>query len=102
MICIGNHMLLSAIIPKLHEKACNCLLIMTLEEQWPRSKKSALFSRANISQRKFHPIFGSQTFLSEKTQVLWLNKILLKTCFHGYRACSVSRSAINTSSAIRD
>ena len=27
-ISIGNHMLLSAIIPKLHEKACNCLLII--------------------------------------------------------------------------
>ena len=92
-----------------HEKACN---YMALEEQWPRSKigkdrppKSeifALFLRANIIQRKFHTIFVSQTFLSERTQVFWLNKILLKTCFHGYRACSVSRSAINTSSAIRD
>ena len=39
-------------------------------------------------------MFVSQTFLSERTQVFWLNKILLTTCFHGYRACSVSRSAI--------
>ena len=40
---------------------------------------------------KFHM---SQTLLDEKTQVFWLHKILLKTCFHGYWACSVSKSAI--------
>ena len=27
-ISIGNYMLLNAIIPKLHSKACNCLLIL--------------------------------------------------------------------------
>ena len=45
------NILLSAIIPKLHKKACN---YMTLEELWPRSKdrpKKQLFSRANIIQR---------------------------------------------------
>ena len=31
-ICIGNHMLLSAIIPKLHEKACNCLQCFQLRD----------------------------------------------------------------------
>ena len=62
----------------------------------------SLFSCANIIQRKFHTIFVSQTFLSERTPVFWLNKILLKTCFHGYWACSVSRSAIKSLSAIRD
>ena len=78
------------------------LPIVRLHLQKKKKKKGenfTLFSRANIIQRKF-TIFVSQTFLSERTQVFWLNKILLKTCFHGYRASLVS--AINTSSAIKD
>ena len=75
---------------------------MTVEEQWPlgkdrpkKQKKMVSFSHANIIQRKFHTIFVSQIFLSERTQVFWLNKKNLLPWLPG--TCSVSRSAINTS-----
>ena len=43
-------MLLSAIVPKLHEKACQLPINhMTLEEQWPRSlSKLRLKNKAEI------------------------------------------------------
>ena len=59
---------------------------LILEEWWPRS----IFAREHYSAK----IIVSQTFLSDTTQVFWLNKILRKTCFHGYWACSVSMSKI--------
>ena len=40
-----------------------------------------------------------QTLLGEKTQVFWLHKILLKTCFHGYWAEEVRHASRNADSA---
>ena len=81
-----------------HDVVCSYTSYCTvaLDKKKKKHEFFSLFSSANIIQRKFHTIFVSQTFLSERTQVFWLNKILLITCFHGYWACSVSRSAINT------
>ena len=47
---------------------------------------------AEIFARKLYSAknFVSQTFFSERTQVSWLNKILLNSYFLGYWACSVS------------
>ena len=47
---------LSAIISKLHEKACNCLLIiMALKEQGPRSKlgkdRAVIFAHEHYSAK---------------------------------------------------
>ena len=52
-ISIGNHMLLSAIIPKLHEKACNCLLTRGIVAKG-EAKKVEIFAREHYSAKISH------------------------------------------------
>ena len=51
-ISIGNHMILSAIIPKLREKACNCL--------WPRSK----FGKVAQKSEKICIVFACEQYFT--------------------------------------
>ena len=68
---------------------------VALEKKKKKKKKKTKISRVIFAREHYSAKIShvSQTFLSEKTQVFWLNK---KTCFHGkYQAYSVSRSAIS-------